>query len=228
MQAAERHVQDGKFRSALAELSPLASNRNLTAEQRTQLFAWLDALAGKVIYSREHHLGEAHRVVGKAENLYAIAAEHKVDVQLLLNVNSTVISDPVVLVPGTEIKIIPGPFRAEISLAAGELTLYLGQLYAGRFTFGAGEDRPKPGTYRVQDKRRDQVYYGRDGRQLAANDPANPFGGCWIDLGSNTALHGSPQAPSPGPALGCLSFSPQDANDLFAILSTQSEVVIQP
>ena len=228
MTDAEQHVADGKFRDALATLSPLASNHNLTAEQRTQLFAWLDVLAGKVIYSREHHLREPHRVTGKNENLYDIAAANKVDMQLLFNINSQVVNSPITLVPGTELKMIPGPFRAELSLGAEKLTLYVGQLYAGRFTFAVGEEVPKLGTYRVQDNRRDRVYYGRNGQQLAAADPANPYGGFWIDLGSEASLHGSPQTSTPGPALGCLSFNSQDANDLFAILNKHSDVVIKP
>lgn len=226
LQAAEQHVKDGKFREALAVLSPLANNSNLAPDQRKLLFSWLDALAAKVIYSREHHVAPPHRVQGRTETLYEVAAKYKVDSQLLQNINAHVVSDPIVLVPGTDLKVIPGPFRAEVNLNTGELTLYAGPLYAGRFTFTVGEDQPKPGTYQVHDKRRDRVYYGRDGRQVAATDPTNPYGGVWIDLGSEVSLHGSP-LNSQGATLGCLSFSPQDANDLFAILSRDSEVVIK-
>ncbi len=227
--AVERHVQDGKPRNALAVLSPFASNPNLTPEDRRAVFTWLDALAGKVIYGPEHHLHEPFRVTSKGQTLYDVAKVCKVEAQLLLNVNAQQISDPVVLLVGTELKVIPGPFRAELSLGAGELTLFVGPLYAGRFSFTVGDERPQPGTYRVQDKRRDRTYFSRDGRQqLAANDPANPYGGWWMDLGKEASLHGSAVTTGAGPALGCLSFSPLDAQDLYGILSLQSEVVIKP
>ncbi|QDU25478.1 Putative L,D-transpeptidase YkuD [Anatilimnocola aggregata] len=223
----ERHVQDNKFRDALAELSPFANNTYLTPAERQQVLTWLDALAGKVIYSNEHHFGEPHRVVGKTQTLYEVSSMYKVDAQLLMNINSAVVRDSAVLVPGTELKVIPGPFRAELSVAAGELTLFLGPLYAGRFSFTVGDEQPPAGTYQVREKSREKLYVGRDGRQLAANDPANPYGGWWLDLGNNVSLHGSP-ATAGGPALGCISFSPQDAQDLASILSVSSEVVIKP
>ncbi|WP_425617927.1 L,D-transpeptidase family protein [Anatilimnocola sp. NA78] len=220
----ERHVQDGKFRDALVELSPFATNPHLAHAERTQLLTWLDALAGKVIYSNEHLLAEPYRVQGRSQTLYDVSSMYKVDAQLLMNINAAVVKDSAVLIPGTELKVIPGPFRAEINLAAGELTLFLGQLYAGRFSFTVGDERPSPGVYQVREKSRDKTYIGRDGRQLAATDPANPYGGWWIDLGSNVSLHGSGTAAG----LGCVSFSPQDAQDLASILSLNSEVTIKP
>jgi lipoprotein-anchoring transpeptidase ErfK/SrfK len=114
-----------------------------------------------------------------------------------------------------------------VNLAGGELTLYVGELYAGRFAFTIGDERPQPGTYRVQTKQKDRPYIGRDGRQIAGGDPANPYGNCWIDLGKEVSLHGSGISNGQGPALGCLSFSPQDAQDLCGILSVTSEVVVK-
>lgn len=227
-QTVERHVQDGKLRDALAELSPFASNSQLSPDDRRAVYTWLDALAGKVIYGPEHYLHEPFKVTGKGQTLYDVAKVCNVEPQLLLNINSHQVSDPVVLLPGTDLKVVPGPFRAELSLSKSELTLFVGPLYAGRFAFTIGDERPQPGTYRVQEKRRDRPYYARDGRQLAANDPNNPYGGWCLDLGKEVSLHGSPANSGQGPALGCLSFSPLDAQDLYGILSLQSEVVIKP
>jgi hypothetical protein len=227
-QATEQHVQDGKLRDALAALSPFANNVHLTSTERQQVNLWLDALAAKVIYSAEHHLAEPYRVSGRDQKLYDVAHTFKVEPQLLLNINSASVSDPVVLVPGTVLKVIPGPFRAELSLAGGELTLFVGELYAGRFAFTVGEERPQPGTYQVRQKSREPIYYARDGRQLAANDPANPYGAWWIDLGNNASLHSTGTATTAGGPQGCISFSPQDAQDLYGILSLQSEIVIKP
>jgi hypothetical protein len=199
----------------------------LPDDERRTMLAWLDALAAKVIYSREHLLAPPHSV-RKGEDLYQIAQQYRVEAQLLQSINQQEVSDPQVLVPATELKVIPGPFHASVSQSAGELTLYVADLYAGRFAFTLGDQPPQPGTYKVVDKRAQQkTFVGFDGRVIPANDPANPYGGWWISLGGEVAIHGSPLTPSPK-TLGCISLSPQDAKDVFSILSIGSEVKIEP
>jgi hypothetical protein len=222
---AEQLAAAGKFRAALAQLTPHYAASDLAPEERRLVLAWLDALAAKVIYSREHLLAPAHQV-RRGEDLYKIAQQYNVEYRLLQNINQEV-TDPLVLVPATELKVIPGPFRADVKLAAGELTLYVGELYAGRFSFALGDQPPAPGKYKVIDKRAQQkTYVGFDGRVVAANDPNNPYGGWWISLGGEVAIHGSPLVPS-SQTLGCISLSPQDAKDVYSILSLGSEVTIE-
>jgi hypothetical protein len=137
------------------------------------------------------------------------------------------VSDPLILVPSTELKVVPGPFQADVNLATGEITLLLGDLYAGRFPFVLGDQPPHPGDYKVVDKRSQQkTYVGFDGRVIPANDPTNPYGGWWLCLGGEVAIHGSPASPSEK-TLGCISLSPQDAADVYGILSIGSEVKIR-
>ena len=194
LQAAEQHVADGKFRSALATLSPYYHLPDLTPDERQQLMAWLDPLAAKVIYSREHLLDSPYQVRSKGEMLYQIAEKYHVPWQLLANING--VSDPDVLVLGTELKVVPGPFRADVNLTTGELTVFLGELYAGRFPFALGNEPPQPGEYSVLDKRPDRTYYGPDGRTIAANDRSNPYGERWLDLGAKPASTAAPPRPA--------------------------------
>jgi hypothetical protein len=221
----EQLIAAGKFKAALVKLSPHQANADLPSDERANLLGWLDALAAKVIYSRDHLLAAPHQV-RKGESLYDVAHQYNVEYRLLQNINREV-TDPLVLVPGTELKVIPGPFRADVNLTTGEMTLLLGELYAGRFPFAVGDQPPQPGEYRVVDKRAQQkTYVGFDGRVIAANDPANPYGGWWINLGGEVALHGSALVPTQQ-TLGCISLSPQDAQDLFSILTLGSEVKIR-
>lgn len=225
MTTAQEQIDAGKFRDALATLTPYYDAADLASEEREQVLAWLDALAAKVIYSQEHLLDRPYQIRGK-ETLFDIAERHQVPYQLLQNING--ISDPRVVVPGTEIKIVPGPMRADVNLATNEITVFAGDLYAGRFPFAVGNEPPQPGDYQVQDKQPDRTYYGADGRTIPANDPANPYGQCWIDLGRQACLHGSPQsAASSTQTLGCISLSPQDAQDVYGILSVGSAVTIR-
>jgi len=226
-QAAEQLVADGKFRDALLKLSPYHANPDLTPAELAQLVAWLDALAAKVIYSREHLLASPYEV-RRNETLMDIAQKLQVPWNLLLSVNREVVNDPQILVPGTQLKVVPGPFRADVSLATGEVTLFLGEMYAGRFPFALGNEPPQPGSYKVIDKLTNRTYYAADGRTIPANDPANPYGDAWIDLGHEISIHGSPiSSAAPLATLGCISLSPQDARDVFGILSVGSDVTIR-
>lgn len=227
LQAAEQLVTDGSFREALLKLSPYYSHPDLTRDDQAQLTAWLDALAAKVIYSREHLLASPYEV-RRNESLFDIASKLQVPWMVLQSINRDVVNDPQVLVPGTQLKVVPGPFRADVNLAASELTLFLGEMYAGRFPFALGNEPPQPGSYKVLDKLTNRTYYAADGRTIPANDPGNPYGGAWIDLGHEVSIHGSPiSSAAPVATLGCISLSPQDARDVFGILSVGSEVTIR-
>jgi hypothetical protein len=224
-QAAEQSISEGKFKEALATLSPYYGNPDLSSEDRGQLTTWLDALAAKVIYSREHLLASPYTVRGR-ETLFDVAEAYHVPFLVLQNING--IRDPQILVPGMELKVVPGPFRADVNLTASEVTLFLGELYAGRFPLAIGNEQPQPGSYKVLDKRDSHTYYSADGRMIPANDPSNPYGNAWIDLGHEISIHGSPLSAAPASApLGCISLSPQDARDVYGILSLGSEVTIR-
>jgi LysM repeat protein len=221
---AEELVAASKFRSALTLLSPYAAATDLDAAARGQVLAWLDALAAKVIYSHDHLL-EVPYVVQGDETLFTISKRLNVSAELLQNING--VADPRVVLPGTRLKVVPGPFRAVANLSTSEVTMYLGDLYAGRFPFTLGNEPPQPGLYEVQDRQPDKTYYGPEGQTIAANDPTNPYGQCWIDLGTNASIHGSPLSAAPGsPMLGCISLSPQDARDVYALLTRGSQVSI--
>ncbi len=218
-------VDEGKFRDALAALTPYYRSPDLDATQQAQLLEWLDALAAKVIYSKEHLLARPHVIQSDHERLIDVAKEYGVSAQLLASINADEINNPNILVATTKLKVVPGPFRAEVDLAGSEITVFLGNLYAGRFPFALGNEPPTPGEYLVREKRQEKTYHGD--RVIAAGDPANPYGQGWIDLGNNACIHGSPAVTQPGPVRGCISLSPQDAMDLAGILTVGSKVVVR-
>lgn len=220
-------VDDRRFTDALGILSPFHNNQHLPEEQRKELHTWLDALAGIVIYSPEHHLDQAYVVQGTSHTLYDVANQYQIPVQLLQNINSAKVKDPRVLVPGTELKIVPGPFRAEVDTKRGELTLFLGKLYAGRFACSINELKVQPGEYIVHNKERDRDFFDVD-RTIAGKDPNNPYGGYWIDLGNDVCIHGSPLSLGGNAApQGCIGLSSHDASDVFGILSKESAVLVR-
>ncbi|HEV7280743.1 MAG TPA: LysM peptidoglycan-binding domain-containing protein [Pirellulaceae bacterium] len=229
--AAKGHVALTNYRDALAALSVIYGNPDLPSPEKEELRDLLDALAGKVIYSQEHLHQPAH-VVQPGDTLDSIAAAYSITPEFLARINGLDPSNRSAGEPGTSLKVVRGPFRAEVRLrsnVAGTLTLYLGELYAGRFDVELGQDNPPfPGKYKVHDKQADRPFYTADGSIIPAEAPENPYGGRWIDLGSGISLHGGPATAPPGGRLGCMSLPGEgQASDLFAILSLSSTVEVR-
>ncbi len=217
-------VERRKFAAALAELTVYYNSPELSAGERMQLQKTLDSLAGRVIYSTEHYLAEPHTVRAD-ETLMDVAKQYNVQWQLLQNING--IRDPYVLIPKTQLKVMQGPFRAELDLQSSHLTLFVDKYYAGRFPVTIGrEPMPAPGTYTVRDKREGKDYYPAGGRTIAAGHPANPYGRHWLDLGSEICIHGSAERDVSAD-FGCISLSPIDAADVYGILSLGSTVTVR-
>lgn len=224
MREAHTNIEEEKWYQALFILSKFYNSPDLSSEQHQTLLDLLDPLAAKVVYSQEHLVTDAH-VVLRGETLEQIAQANQIPVDLIANING--LDKSGVLIPGTKVKIVQGPFRADVDLKRQELTLFAGQLYAGRFPVSVGkEPEPQPGEFRVLEKQTGKDYYGDKGQVLRPDDPANPYGHVWIALGQELAIHGSPDRGE-GTSQGCISLSPLDAHDVFSILSEGSAVTIR-
>ncbi len=224
IQTADRQYAADQPADALATLSLFYNTPELSDEERQTLLSRLDPLAAIVIYSQRHLLEQPHRV-GETETLMEIAVRYDLPWQLLANING--IEDPVTVMPGTELKVMRGPFRAEVDLQRNELTLFLGELYAGRFPIAAGQSPvPEAGTFTVQDKQTQRPFTTESGAVIESGDPRNPYGSVWLDLGQQLSIHGSPERHQPTTA-GCISLKGGDAEDLYGILSQGSSVTVR-
>ena len=179
-----------------------------------------------MIYSRRHLVEPAY-VVKPQDTVASVAKAHQVSPEFLNAING--LGDSKALVPGNKLKVVQGPFRAVADLERGELTLFLGNLYGGRFPFSTGgEPAPRAGSYAVLDRRRDRTYYSA-GSVVQADDPRNPYGGYWLHLGEDLCIHGTPATASAElENAGCISLAPIDAQDVFNILVVDSPVAIRP
>jgi len=226
MDEARRRVDEGSERlwaDVLLQLSKVYGNVGLSAEQSQELADLLGQLAGTVIYSRRHVL-EPPYVVQPGESLRQIAQRYNVPWQLLAKING--IRDPDQLPAGRQIKVLRGPFDAEVHLDRYELVLLLGDYYAGRFPIGIGRDQPRlEGSYVVKEKATRRPYYGPDGI-IDAADPNNPLGKLWIGLTEQIGIHGTndPKNLRRADNRGTICLGERDIEDLFDILSAESEL----
>ena len=224
--AAQQQIQAGHLREALLGLSVYYRSPELSAAQQQQLLPVLDYLAGEVIYSQKHYMEPVY-AVGLNETIATIAHDHRIPVPLLLNING--IASNATVAPGTEIKVVRGPFRAQVSLQQNELTLFVGHLYAGRFSIAVANEQSTPaGTYTILDKQLDRIFSTHGGTIIPGGHGSNPLGHHWMDLGGNISIHGSAaNAQAPAAGAGSIGLNPVDARDVFSILSAGSQVTIQ-
>ena len=228
MKQVEGQVLKKNFAAALEALSPWYPRRNqLNGGREPQLLSYLDKLAGEVIYSPNHHLGPPY-VVAPGDTLAGISKPFAVPGALLAKINS--LSGPSDLTSGKMLKVVPGPFHAEVNVTTFELTLILGgkRLYAGRFKVGVGQQVPlTEGEYTVKAKRPSPPYYPdpeNNPTSIPGGDPQNPLGHKLIEFEASGdrfgALHGTNEPSSIGRACpeGCIRLAPRAIDDVYDIL----------
>jgi murein DD-endopeptidase MepM/ murein hydrolase activator NlpD len=170
----------------------------------------LGQLAGTVIYSRKPFLAAPY-VVRAGDSLETIAAQYQVPWQLLAKING--IDNPNNLMPGQELKIVRGPFTAQLNASQQWLTLFIDGLYAGRFRVQTSGPLDKPdGTYPV-------VKFAANPTRTGA--AAAPY----ISLGGDLHLRVPSDAVAPGQPT--VRIEPQDMSEVFDILSERSQVTIR-
>lgn len=215
-----------RLADAQLELSRWYDDPRFTPEQQTQVLDLLDQLTGTVLYSTEHYLEPPYEVQ-PGDSLDRIAERYQVSWQLLAKING--MSDPSQLQPGSQLKVVQGPFSAYVELAKYRLTLWLNGRYAGRFSIGVGRDQAAAeGEFTVVNKLENPGFQAADAT-FDANDPNNPLGERWIDLGSAMGIHGTNDLSAIGrdQARGCISLAPTDVEDVYDTLVAGSRVMIR-
>lgn len=200
-------TQSGQFREALEKLTPYFNDPGLSPVQQQRLLGWLDGLASKVIYSSEHNFDKRPYVVKAGESLIDIADQWEVTPQLIYNVNRAVISDPSNVAEGTRLKQILGPFHGEVDITNKVLTLFVDNLYAGRFPIQVSDQSTiRPGQYGVYRKASQAPEINSDTYMLM------------LDQGVCIRVASSATTTSPT----CIELSAKDATDLFSIFTDKS------
>ncbi|MCR9291661.1 MAG: L,D-transpeptidase family protein [bacterium] len=216
-----------QLKEALALLSPYFNSPELGAEESADLIDLLDALSREVVYSKRHLLEPPH-VVSATDNVASVAEQYSITPELLNALNG--LGNSKALVPGSQLKVVRGPINAQVSLSKQELTLFVSDLYAGRFPVTFGKDpAPKLGSFEVVARQQDRTYYASGGNVIQGKEPMNPYGGYWLNLGNDLCIHGTAEMSSSDlEDAGCISLAPLDAQHVFNILVVGSEVAITP
>jgi len=221
MSTAKTRLDRGELDAALVTLSRAYENPALTERQQEQLNDLLDQVAGTVIYSKKFPVGAPHRVAA-GENLLDISQKYQVPPGLLAKING--LAPGTELTPGQELKVVQGPFTALVNVPKRTLTLMVHGRYAGRFPICLGEEfKQIEGSYLISGKVAEHVRY--DGQRFLE---LKPDGGATAPPVS-LAIVGmtDPTAAERGQAQGLIAVTPQNADDLYDILSQGSQVTIR-
>ncbi len=195
-------------------------------EWRDALQTRIDRTSQTIYFQPQPHFMKAY-VVQPGDNLGEIATLYRVPWSYLADLNQT---DPRRIRPGQRLKVIKGPFGAVVDLNRFELTIEHHGFVVKRYRVGVGRDHSTPvGEFTVQNKLENPTYYGPNGLVIDQNDPKNPLGEYWIDLGDSYGIHGTIEPSSIGQAqsAGCVRLNDESIREVFAFLSVGSKVIIR-
>jgi len=211
------------------------------AKEIAQLRADLVRIGNETIFSSQIFDDDAfvgRHIVKTGETLGKIAKQFQITADLLVRINH--IKNKNVIRVGQTLKVVQGPFRAEISKGRFRMDVYLDNTFVKSFPVGTGaQDSTPTGEWVVKDKLVNPTYYpARGGNIIAADDPANPLGERWIALKGVSGeavgqqrygIHGTidPNSIGKNVSLGCIRLHNADVEFLYDLLIVgKSKVMI--
>jgi hypothetical protein len=213
---------EGNFLLAQQELSRWFWQR---PDLRDQILPRLDKMAQALFFSPQPHYYDPC-IVQPGDQLRVIGQKHKLSWEYLAKLNRT---EPRRIRGGQKLKVVPGPFGAYVSLERFELVIHLNGTFVKNYRVGVGKDGTTPvGTFAVKNKMVDPTYFGPEG-VIAHDDPQNPLGERWIDIGDSYGIHGTiePQSIGRSESRGCIRMLNPDVEEVYDFLVVGSEVRIQ-
>ncbi len=223
LQAIDDQIASGETLAAHRALSKLYWSHK---EHRAALQPRLDASARAIFFQPQPHFVEPYAVQAN-DQLRVIANKYQLSWEYLARLNKT---EPRRIQLGQKLKVVKGPFAAIIDLQDYALTVHLQGYYVKRYDVGIGKEGSSPvGKFSVLNKVENPQYTGPDGRVISADDPQNPLGERWIDLGDSYGIHGTIDPDSIGKAAsrGCIRLRDKDVVEVYDFLVKDSEVVIR-
>ncbi len=221
--AIDELIANGDTLAAHRTLSKLYWNNK---EHRAELQSRLDGTSRAIFFQSQPHFVEPH-IIEPNDQLRVIASKYQLSWEYLARLNKT---DPRRIQLGQKLKVVKGPFAAIIDLQDFALTIHLQGYYVKRYDVGIGKDGSSPlGKFSVQNKVENPQYTGPDGKVISGDDPKNPLGERWIDLGDSYGIHGTIDPDSIGKAAsrGCIRLRDKDIVEVYDFLVKGSEVVIR-
>jgi LysM repeat protein len=214
-------IDSGEYVEAQKELSQWYWQ---APAERKKTLPDLNRMSRALYFSPQPQYYEPY-VVKPGDQLRVVGQRYRLSWEYLARLNRI---DPRRIRMGQKLKIVPGPFAAVVCLDRYELVVHLDGSYVKSYPVGLGKDGTTPlGTFQVKNKMVDPTYYGPDG-VIAHDDPKNPLGERWIDIGDGFGIHGTIEPDSIGKneSRGCIRMLNSDVEEVYDFLVIGSEVKI--
>lgn len=200
-------------------------------EWRKDIQNRIEATAKAIYFSSQQDFISPYSVKN-GDNLTTIAKRYKLSWQYLATLNQVT---PRAIREGNRLKVLNGPFSVLIDLSDFELIVHHHGYFVRKYRIGIGKDNATPvGKFQVLNKVVNPPYTGQDERTgrnfvIEGDDPKNPLGERWIDIGNSFGIHGTIDPNSIGKAesKGCIRLTNSDVEEVFDFLIIGSDVVIQ-
>ncbi len=218
-----RLIEDGQDAEAYHKLSEAYFQ---FPSQRPQFQKPLDDVSQRIYFSSQTQIQPPYEIQS-GDQLRKIANKYQLSWQYLSRLNQV---DARKIRPGKLLKVFQGPFEAKVDLSDYELTIMLNGMYVKRYQVGIGKTNSTPiGEFTVREKLENPTYYGPNGMVLEPDDPQNPLGERWIDIGNSFGIHGTIEPDSIGKSesAGCIRMRNEEVAEVYDLLIVGSQVRIQ-
>ncbi len=216
-------LKKGKYIAAHRKLSSYFFRR---PELREFVLPRIETNAHRIYFSPQPHFMKPY-LVKPGEHLSQIAKKYHVPWQYLAKLNQI---EPKRIQPDQQLKVIKGPFSALVDLGEYTVSIHAHGYFVCQYPVGVGKDNSTPiGKFAVLNKVANPQYTNPQGTVVEADDPKNPLGEHWIDLGNSYGIHGTidPGSIGKNESRGCIRMRNEDVEEVYNLLTIESEVVIR-
>ena len=234
-------IEQGRFLEARALLTQAIDSGAISASEALEARQMLGMVNEELVFGPEVFAGDpwsSEYVVQPGDSLSRIVSREdlKIDWRLLQMVNG--LDRPEKIQVGQTIKILHGPFHAEVNKRNHQLDLFMGEgperAFVKSYTVGLGQfDSTPTGRFRV---RKGQKIVNptwtnpRTGEFYPADDPENPIGEYWLGLEGLDAtnkgergfgIHGTIEPDSIGTdsSMGCVRLRDGEIDTIYALMA---------
>lgn len=234
---------------ARAELTRLLDSNTLSAAERAAAYQGINTLAEQLLFSPRIVPGDTvsqSYLVKKGDSLARIAKRENLNVDWRFVQRINAMSSERALRPDMRLKLVYGPFHAEVVKADFRFNIYSGQgadrVMVASLPCGLGENDGTPvGTFKVRAGSKNinpEWRNPRTGEYFGANDPKNPIGERWIGIMGATpetarftgfGIHGTVDPTSIGrnASMGCVRLGDAEVQVAYELIGDDSMVVIR-
>ncbi len=207
-----------------------AYNSARNADERARVLDVLDPFLKKHLFSRRPSpLLERYRVQ-EGDHLSRIASQYNTSADAIRQLNG--IENDVIRV-GQRLLILPGEVTIAIKKSDFRLALFVdGKLLMDR-PIGIGADDSTPeGSYVIDVKQKDPIWYRPGKPPLLPSDPRNILGTRWLGFrdSDGIGIHGTPDQSSIGKAVssGCIRLRNADIELIYDFVPRMTRVTVEP